>query len=117
MRLTYDQIYQLAVNAGFGADASTAAAVALAESGGNPSAYNKEPQDVPGKYGRESEDDGLGSIGLWQIYRAAHPEYSGVDLTVPENNAAAAFSTYSESGGFHPWSTFNNGKYLEYLNA
>lgn len=117
VKLTYNQIYQLAVNAGFGQDSGTAAAIALAESSGNPTAYNKEPQDVPGRYQRESVDDGLGSYGLWQIYLAAHAELSGVDLTDPQNNANAAFSVYSEAGGFHPWSTFKSGAYQAYLNA
>lgn len=115
--LTYNQIFQYAQKAGFGADSQTAAAIAMAESRGNTEAYNKEPQDVPGHYNRVSPDDGLGSYGLWQIYSAAHPEYSGWDLTEPQTNANAAFNIYSEAGGFHPWSTFKSGAYQEYLNA
>lgn len=117
MHLTYDQVLAYAQAAGFGTDSQTAAAIALAESRGNTQAYNKEPQDVPGRYNRTSEDDGLGSYGLWQIYLAAHPELSGVDLTDPQNNANAAFSVYSEAGGFHPWSTFKSGAYQEYMQV
>lgn len=107
VKLTYDQILVLAQNAGFGADSGTATAIALAESGGNPSAYNPETQ--------AGTAEGMGSYGLWQIYLKAHPEYACIDLTVPENNAQAAFTVYSEAGGFHPWSTFKSGAYQEYL--
>ena len=116
----FNELVTLAQNAGF-TDVSTAAAVALAESGGDPQAYNREPQDAPGghtnKYGRVSADDGLGSYGLWQIYLAAHPEFSGQDLTDPQINANAALKVYYDSGGFSAWSTYKSGKYQEYLNA
>lgn len=114
MRLSFDELVTLAQNTGFD-DPNTAAAIALAESGGDPNAYNKEAQDVPGKYGRESADDMLGSYGLWQIYRAAHPEYADQNLNDPQTNANAAFATWQSADGFHPWSTFNNGKYLQYM--
>lgn len=107
MKLSYDQILALAQNAGFGADSQTAAAIAIAESGGDPKAYNPETQ--------AGTAEGMGSYGLWQIYLKMHPEYACIDLTVPENNAQAAFAVYSEAGGFHPWSTFKSGKYQEYL--
>lgn len=120
--LTFDECFQLATNAGFGSDANTAAAIALAESHprndashADSTAYNKEPQDVPGRYHRESADDGLGSVGLWQIYRAAHPEFDEVDLTDPSLNAMAAFAIYEKAGGFSPWSTFKSGAYQNFL--
>lgn len=116
-RLSFAALVQLAQNAGFGADSQTAAAIAMAESGGDPNAYNPEPQDVPGKYDRVSADDGLGSYGLWQIYAAAHPEFNGQDLTDPDTNAGAAFQTYTNSSGFRAWSTFKSGAYQKYLQA
>lgn len=117
VRLTYQELLVLAQNAGFGADSQTAAAIAIAESNvpptdpptGNTQAYNPETQ--------AGTPEGMGSYGLWQIYLKAHPEYACIDLTVPENNAQAAFTIYSEAGGFHPWSTFKSGVYQEYLNA
>lgn len=126
-RLSFDELLSLAQDAGFDADSQTAAAIALAESGGNTKAYNPEPQDVPGKYNRASVDDGLGSYGLWQIYRAAHPEYEGVDLTDKETNAEKAYEIYSKRG-FNQWSSFSydrngnhmgagNGYYREFLPA
>lgn len=109
MKLSAADIAQVAANAGFsGNDLTTAVAVALAESGGNPSAYN--PETAAGT------PQGQGSYGLWQIYLKAHPEFSGVDLTDPNNNANAAFSVYSAAGSsFRPWSTFNNGAYQAHL--
>jgi len=116
MNLSAGQIAQYAAAAGFsGADLVTAVAIALAESnGGNPNAYNKEPQDVPGNFGRSSPDDGLGSYGLWQIYLAAHPEFAGENLLDPQTNANAAYAIYAVAGGFHPWSTFGSGEYGMY---
>jgi hypothetical protein len=118
MNLTAGQIAQYAAAAGFtGGDLVTAVAIALAESGGNPSNYNKEPQDVPGNFGRSSPDDGLGSYGLWQIYLAAHPEFAGENLLDPQTNANAAYAIYAVAGGFHPWSTYTSGEYGMYETA
>ncbi|SRR5260370_14743624 len=118
-KLSYQQIFALAQNAGFSdSDAAIAAAISLAESGGDANAYNKEPQDVPGKHNRTSAEDGLGSYGLWQIYLAAHPEYQGMNLLDPQTNANAAFDTYSKRGNrFTAWSTFNNGDYQSHIQA
>jgi hypothetical protein len=116
MNLSAGQIAQYAAAAGFsGADLVTAVAIALAESGGgNPNAYNKEPQDVPGYFDRASAEDGLGSYGLWQIYLAAHPEFAGENLLDPQTNANAAYAIYAVAGGFHPWSTYTSGEYGMY---
>lgn len=91
------------MSAGFSAtDAVTAAAVALAESSGNPAAVG----------------DGGNSIGLWQIYLPVHPEFSGEDLTDPQTNANAAFSVWQAAGGsFSPWTTYGSGAYLTYIPA
>ena len=113
---TFTDLVNLARSAGFAnVSAPIAAAIALAESGGDPTAYNKEAQDVPGRYNRTSADDGLGSYGLWQIYLAAHPEFQGMNLRDPQTNAAAAFSVYSNGGGFTAWATFNDLKYQKFL--
>jgi len=100
-------IAALAANAGFtGSDVGVAAAIALAESGGNPSAYNPESQ--------AGTPQGQGSFGLWQIYLKAHPEFSGWNLLDPQTNANAAFQVYQQQG-FSAWSTFNSGKYTAFL--
>ena len=103
-QLTANQIAGLAYNAGFrGADLRTATAVALAESGGNPNAYN--PEAAAGTR------NGSGSRGLWQIYGQAHPEFNTDQIYNPSLNAAAAYRVYLEAGrSFRPWSTYNNGQ-------
>lgn len=108
-KLSASEIATVAQNAGFsGDDLVTAVAIALAESGGNPSAYNPETAAGTPK--------GQGSYGLWQIYRKAHPEFATWDLNDPQTNANAAFSVYSAAGGFSPWSTWNNGAYVAKLD-
>jgi len=101
--LGYADIFPLAINAGFsGQDADTATAIALAESSGNPNAYNPETA--------AHTPQGLGSYGLWQVYLKAHPEFTGVNLYDPQLNANAAYSVYCAAGGaFTPWSTYNSG--------
>jgi hypothetical protein len=111
MTLQIPQLLGLAAQAGFsGADLATAVAVALAESSGNPEAYN--PERAAGA------PEGQGSFGLWQIYLHAHPEFSGQNLFDPQTNAAAAYAVYAAAGNsFHPWSTFVSGAYLAQLEA
>ena len=97
-------------NAGFaGADLLTAVAIALAESGGNPDAYN--PETAAGT------PEGFGSYGLWQIYLKAHPNFQGLNLFDPQTNANAAYEVYAEAGNsFRPWSTYLNGAYTAHLD-
>jgi hypothetical protein len=103
--MNYGQLQQLAQNAGFtGDDINTAAAVALAESSGNPGAVG-DLNLTPG-----------GSVGLWQINLKAHPEYTAAQLMDPQTNANAAFAIYAAAGNsFSPWSTFKSAVYLSYL--
>ena len=87
----------------------TAVAIALAESGGNPDAYN--PETAAGT------PEGLGSYGLWQIYLKAHPNFQGLNLFDPQTNANAAYEVYAEAGNsFRPWSTYLNGAYTAHLD-
>jgi len=104
-KLAIPQLIGLASGAGFsGDDLVTAVAIALAESGGDPQAYNPE-QSAGAAQGR-------GSFGLWQIYLTAHPEFAGQNLLDPQVNAAAAYAVYSAAGAsFRPWSTFESGAY------
>lgn len=106
-----NDIVTVARNAGFtGQDLVIAVAVALAESSGNPKAYNPETE--------AGAPEGRGSYGLWQIYRNAHPEFDGMDLYDPQTNANAAFAIYSVAGNsFRPWSTFKNGAYQAHLDS
>lgn len=106
-KYSYDEIMVFATNAGFGCDAPTAVAIALAESGGHTGAYNPETQDCT--------PIGEGSVGLWQIDRKWHPEFRCLDLNDPQINANCAYKTYINAGGFRPWSTYKNGSYEKYL--
>ena len=103
MALTPNQIAQLAYNAGFrGSALRMAVAIALAESSGDPNAYNPELGAGTAR--------GHGSRGLWQIYGTAHP-WADSDMALnPVFNAQAAYRVYKEAGNsFNPWSTFKNG--------
>lgn len=106
--MSIDDILTVATNAGFtGQDLTTAVAVALAESSGNPNALG----DV---------GIGQGSFGLWQINSYWHPEY-GPDFTTlydPQTNANAAYQIYVKAGNsFSPWSTFKNGSYSQFVSS
>jgi Lysozyme like domain len=107
--LTASQIAQYASNAGFtGSALIDATAIALAESSGNPSAYN--PEIAAGN------PPGLGSYGLWQINLNAHPEFAGLNLNDPQTNANCAYQIYSNrSSSFTDWSTFKSGAYAQYV--
>lgn len=101
--LTPNQIAQLAYNAGFrGSALRMAVAIAIAESNGDPNAYNPEiAAGTPKNHG---------SRGLWQIYGQAHPEYNSNEMYNPVANAQAAYKVYQQAGNkFTPWSTYNNG--------
>lgn len=111
MALSYAQIEGLWVQAGgSSALAPVAAAVAMAESGGNPTAHNATPPDD--------------SYGLWQINmygslgparRAQFGLSSNTALYDPLTNARAAVAI--AKGGFGPWTTFTSGAYKKYLNG
>jgi hypothetical protein len=91
-RLTREQLVELARSAGWSpADAETAAAISLAESGGDPRA-----QLVTAR-----ED----SRGLWAINIKAHPGADPARLWEPAYNAATAYKTWTAAGrgGRDPW--------------
>lgn len=96
--LSLAQTRELAAKVGF-PDPDLAAAVALAESGGNALAV--------GDFGR--------SFGLWQIHTPAHPEYSGQSLFDPDYNAHAALAISKQGADWSPWTTFRNGAYKRFL--
>ncbi|OAA24563.1 transglycosylase family protein [Frankia sp. EI5c] len=98
-------IAQAAKNAGLsgcrGVPTATWVAIALAESGGNPSA----------RLATSIED----SRGLWQINTWAHPWTKSTNLYDASANAAAAKKVCSSQGPT-AWSTYTNGAYLKYLH-
>ncbi len=100
--LAPSQIAQLAANAGFtGAGLSTITAISLAESGGNPGAIN---YNDPG-----------GSYGLTQINAAAHGSSFAQAALDPQTALNEAFAVSGGGTNFSPWSTYNSGAYLDYM--
>lgn len=109
MRWGYSAIVGFAHQGGFStSQALIAAAIALAESGGDDHAYNPETQAGTPK--------GHGSRGLWQIYGYAHPEYDNDSMYDPTNNARAAHAVFIQQG-WNAWSTYKTGAYIKYLQG
>jgi hypothetical protein len=79
------------------------AAIALAESGGNPTIQNQQGYDV---------------WGLWQINigPGANTEYTQAAMVTPMANARAAVAILN-SQGLTAWQTYTNGAYLAFLNG
>jgi hypothetical protein len=77
----------------------TAVAIAMAESGGNPTAQHIVSAPGPGFLPERS-------FGLWQVNVLAHPEYDASRLLDPDYAARAAFVISRGGLDWHPWSTF-----------
>jgi hypothetical protein len=115
MGLSYSQLEGLWIQAGgSAATAPIAAAIALAESAGNPSSYN-------GNAGT-----GDNSYGLWQINMigsmgpARLKEFgltSNTQLFDPLTNAKAALKVSNGGTNFGPWTTYTHGTYKKYLQG
>lgn len=110
-RLTYQELESLWVSAGGSkAIAPVMAAIAVAESGGNPSSLNTVPPDY--------------SVGLWQInyygdmYAGRSREFGSPSalLASPTAQARAAVAIYRQQG-LRAWSTYTSGAYKRYLNG
>lgn len=109
-KLTAGQIKGLAQDAGFNAsDSVVMTAIALAESGGDPTSHNGIPPDD--------------SYGLWQInmFGSLGPARmkqfhltSATQLFDPRINAVAAHAIWATSG-FRAWSTYTSGAYKLYM--
>lgn len=101
--LTYSQLEGLWIkNGGSASLAPTMAAIALAESGGNPNDRNDKDNG-----GTQS------SFGLWQISTGSHtpPASNWAD---PNENAKLAVGKY-KSQGFKAWGTYTSGAYKQFL--
>lgn len=108
--LSQAQIAMYAQSAGM-ANPDLMAAIAMAESGGNPRAHNPVPPD--------------NSYGLWQINmigsmgpsrRKQYGIQSNDELYNPAVNAKAAASIL-KSQGPSAWSTYTSGAYKKYYNG
>jgi hypothetical protein len=101
---TYGQLETLWTNAGGSkALAPLMAAIALAESSGNPGALN-------------TTDNGgtQTSVGLWQVSNGTH-SYPAA-WTTPAGNAAEAVAKY-QSQGLGAWGTYTSGAYQQYYQG
>lgn len=87
-------------NGGDPTKAYMASAIALAESGGNVHAVNKNT-------------DGSIDRGTWQI-NSVHGPLSTFDANA---NAKAAIKLSDNGKNWHPWSTFNNGAYKKFFGS
>jgi hypothetical protein len=91
-------IVELATALGF-PDPNLAAAIAMAESGGDANAI--------GDFGH--------SFGLWQIHTPKHPKYSGQKLLDPTYNGQAAFEISKSGTDWSPWTAYKNGAFRKYM--
>lgn len=96
--LTIEDLRALASSVGF-PDPDTAAAVAMAESGGDPKASAIVTKPAPGNLPERS-------FGLWQINTLAHPEFDESRLHDPVYNANAALLVSRQGTNWKPWSVF-----------
>lgn len=122
MKYTYGQLRAFAVAAGFpGASADIAAAIALAESGGESNATNIVTQAQADAWNAEHPEGPRHgperSFGPWQVNTLVHPAFSEQHLTDPAYNAKAAFAVSNGGTNFAPWSTFTDGTYKRYLQS
>ena len=102
---SYSQLEALWVQAGGQkAAAPIAAAIALAESGGNPTIANKQ---------------GVPAFGLWQINIAANanPQYSQAQVLNPLGNAKAAVAISKNGTNWIPWQAFTNGSWSKFVQG
>jgi hypothetical protein len=101
LKYSLDDLKNLWISAGGDpVKADLAAAVAMAESSGNPSAFN-------------GADPHGGSFGLWQI-NGAHGDAATFD---PAGNAAAAVAISNNGANWNPWGAYTNGSYQDYYGG
>jgi cell wall-associated NlpC family hydrolase len=99
MAYSYSQLERLWISAGGAKSlAPIMAAIAMAESGGNPNAENPS-----------------GATGLWQILGAVHPADAS-RLTDPSVNAKEAVAKY-HTQGLKAWTTYTSGAYKKFLQG
>jgi len=100
-RYTYAQLEGIwESNGGNKLFAPIAAAIAMAESGGNSQATNVN-------------SDGSTDRGLWQI-NSSHGSLSTYDVNA---NAKAAVQISNNGTNFNPWVTYKSGAYLQFLKG
>jgi len=100
------------------ATADVAAAIAEAESGGNPSAIaNTAYPNLPGYHPPPPGAQPEYSVGLWQINLLAHPQYTASQMLTPRLNAIAAYAISNGGTDFSPWTTYTHDLYKSHLQS
>lgn len=100
-KYSYSQLETIWIdNGGNKAVAPIAAAIAMAESGGDSTAT-------------DNDSDGSTDRGLWQI-NSTHGSLSTYDVN---GNAKAAISISSNGSNWNPWVTFQTGAYKKFLSG
>jgi Lysozyme like domain len=100
MTISLATLQLLAEAVGF-VDPNLAAAVAMAESGGNELAVGDAGQ----------------SFGLWQIHHPSHKEFEPSLLLTPWYCAHAALAISKSGSNWQPWTTYRTGAYKKFLPA
>lgn len=99
--------------AGFkGQAAQTMYAIVMAESGGNPDAFNGNANTGDQSYGL-AQINMLGAMG--PARRAEYGLSSNDDLFDPLTNLKVAYKLSNGGTNFSPWSTYNDGAYEQFL--
>lgn len=111
--MNQSQIYSYAKGAGLSDDkAKVAAAIAMAESGGNASQVTNDSDDY--------------SFGLWQINmkgsmgpsrRAMYGLANNDALLDPATNARVMSAISHQGVSFSAWTTYTSGRYKQFLNS
>lgn len=110
MNYSLSDLQALAAATGF-PDPALAAAVAMAESGGNPCSQG-DPNI--GVHRCDAPNGASTSFGLWQVNTPNNPQYDPKSLLDPRYNARAALEISRNGTTWRPWSTFKNGMYLRW---
>jgi len=107
--LTLAQLQQLAASVGF-PDPALAAAVAMAESGGNPCAQG-DPNIGSSGYLCTGPNGTSKSMGLWQVDTDYNQQFDAASLLNPTYNAQAAYEISKHGTNWNPWTTYRTGAY------
>jgi hypothetical protein len=112
--LTIAQLQSLAASVGF-PDPALAAAIAMAESGGNPCAQG-DPNIGSGGYSCTTPNGTSTSFGLWQVNTPANPRYDASSLLGATYNAQAAYAISRQGTNWNPWTTYRTGAYKHWYS-
>lgn len=114
-RLTKEQLVAILRDAGFSGKAlEVAYAVARAESGHRPKAYNGNAKSGDKSYGI-FQINMLGNLG--PARRKQHGISSNEELFQPEINARIAYKMSNGGTNWKPWSAYKSGAYKKYLTS